>query len=163
WLRALLAGLGSLVLLAALALGLGVVLAEHKMNRHVDVPVQAVALRDDAASLERGKYLFSSRGCVDCHGSAGSGRTLAGDGGLVIAGPNITTGPGGVVAAYQPVDWVRSIRHGVNPQGRPLMIMPSEDYNRFTDDDLGSLVAYIRSLPPGTGQGAIVKLPLPVK
>jgi mono/diheme cytochrome c family protein len=51
----------------------------------------------------------------------------------------------------------------VNPQGRPLMIMPSEDYNRFTDGDLASLVAYVRQLPPASGQGAVVKLPLPVK
>jgi mono/diheme cytochrome c family protein len=133
------------------------------MQRTVSVQVPTVALRGDAASVERGRYLFASRGCVDCHGSAGTGKTFVDDGGLVIAGPNITTGPGGVVAAYQPVDWVRSIRHGVNPQGRALMIMPSEDYNRFTDDDLASLVAYVRSLPPASGQGAVVKLPLPVK
>jgi mono/diheme cytochrome c family protein len=163
WVRALLVVLGSVVLLAVIALGLGLMLAERKMQRTVSVPVQPVALRDDAASVERGKYLFASRGCVDCHGAAGTGRTFVDDGGLVIAGPNITTGPGGVVAAYQPVDWVRAIRHGVNPQGRPLMIMPSEDYNRFTDDDLASLVAYIRQLPPASGQGAVVKLPLPVK
>ncbi|WP_439606183.1 c-type cytochrome [Hydrogenophaga sp.] len=163
WMRALLAGLGALVLLAAAALGLGVLLAERKMQRTVNVQVPTVALRDDAASVERGKYLFSSRGCVDCHGSAGTGRTFVDEGGLVIAGPNITTGPGGVVSAYQPVDWVRAIRHGVNPQGRPLMIMPSEDYNRFTDGDLASLVAYVRQLPPASGQGAVVKLPLPVK
>lgn len=163
WVRALLVVLGSVVLLAVIALGLGLMLAERKMQRHVDVSARPVALREDAASVERGKYLFASRGCVDCHGSAGTGRTFVDDGGLVIAGPNITNGPGGVVAAYQPVDWVRAIRHGVNPQGRPLMIMPSEDYNRFTDDDLASLVAYVRSLPPATGQGATVKLPLPVK
>ncbi|MBT9464423.1 c-type cytochrome [Hydrogenophaga sp.] len=163
WMRALLAGLGALVLLAAIALGLGVMLAERKMQRTVSVQVPTVALRTEAASVERGKYLFASRGCVECHGSTGTGRTFVDDGGLVIAGPNITTGPGGVVAAYQPVDWVRSIRHGVNPKGRPLMIMPSEDYNRFTDDDLASLVAYVRSLPPASGQGAVVKLPLPVK
>jgi mono/diheme cytochrome c family protein len=163
WMRALLAGLGALVLLAAAALGLGVLLAERKMQRTVNVQVPTVALRDDAASVERGKYLFASRGCVDCHGAAGTGRTFVDDGGLVIAGPNITTGPGGVVAAYQPVDWVRAIRHGVSPQGRPLMIMPSEDYNRFTDGDLASLVAYVRQLPPASGQGAVVKLPLPVK
>jgi len=42
-------------------------------------------------------------------------------------------------------------------------VMPSEDYNRFTDDDLAALVAHIRSLPPQTGQGAVVKLPLPVR
>lgn len=163
WMRALLAGLAALVLLGATALGLGVFLAERKMQRFVDVPVKPVALRNDAASIERGKYLFASRGCVDCHGSAGTGRTFAEDGGLVIAGPNITTGPGGVVAGYQPVDWVRAIRHGVSPKGRPLMIMPSEDYNRFTDDDLASLVAYVRALPPASGQGTVLKLPLPVK
>ncbi|MGE0098098.1 MAG: c-type cytochrome [Hydrogenophaga sp.] len=163
WMRALLAGLGALVLLATMALGLGVLLAERKMQRFVDVPARPVAYRDDTASLERGKYLFASRACMECHGSNGTGRTFAEDGGLVIAGPNITTGPGGVVAGYQPVDWVRAIRHGVSPQGRPLMIMPSEDYNRFTDDDLASLVAYVRSLPPASGQGTVLKLPLPVK
>src|SRR5690606_16798932 len=50
-----------------------------------------------------------------------------------------------------------------NPRGRALLIMPSEDYNRFTDEDLGALIAYLRSLPPAPGQGAVVKLPLPVK
>ncbi|WP_137919093.1 c-type cytochrome [Hydrogenophaga sp. 2FB] len=163
WVRVVLGGVVGLVVMAALLVGAGLFLAERKMQRRVEVPVQPVALRNDAASLERGKYLFSSRGCVDCHGSGGTGKTFVDDGGLVIAGPNITTGPGGVVAAYQPVDWVRSIRHGVNPKGRPLMIMPSEDYNRFTDDDLASLVAYVRSLPPGSGQGAVVKLPVPVR
>ena len=31
-----------------------------------------------------------------------------------------------------------AIRHGVKPDGRPLLIMPSEDYNRFTDADLAA-------------------------
>ncbi|MDP2019146.1 c-type cytochrome [Hydrogenophaga sp.] len=164
WVRALLGGLGALLVLVALAAGVGVFLAQQKMQRRVEPPVQPVAYRSDATAIERGKYLYASRGCVECHGSSGTGRTfVADDSGLRIAGPNITTGPGGMVAAYQPVDWVRSIRHGVDPQGRVLMIMPSEDYNRFTDDDLAALVAYVRSLPPGAGQGAIVELPLPVR
>jgi mono/diheme cytochrome c family protein len=80
--------------------------------------------------------------------------------GTHIAGPNIT--PAGVVAGYQPVDWVRTIRHGVKPDGRPAMVMPSEDYNRFTDTDLAALVAYTRSLAPVKGGGkAVVELPLP--
>jgi mono/diheme cytochrome c family protein len=61
------------------------------------------------------------------------------------------------------VDWVRAIRHGVAPGGRALRVMPSEDYNRFTDDDLGSLVAYVRALPPTQGTGAEVSLPLPAR
>lgn len=164
WVRALLAGLGALVVLAVGAGALGLYLAQQKMQRRVEPPVQPVAYRSDTTAIERGKYLFASRGCVECHGSTGTGRVFVEEAnGLRIAGPNITTGAGGMVAAYQPVDWVRSIRHGVNPQGRALMIMPSEDYNRFTDDDLASLVAYVRSLPPGAGRGAIVELPLPVR
>jgi mono/diheme cytochrome c family protein len=164
WVRAVLGGLGALAVLAVLVVGLGLYLAQQKMQRRVEVPVPPVALRDDAASIERGKYLYASRGCVDCHGANGAGRMFLDDGkGMRIAGPNLTTGAQGVVAAYQPLDWVRSIRHGVNPQGRPLMVMPSEDYNRFTDSDLASLVAYVRSLPPTAGNAAIVDLPLPVR
>lgn len=164
WVRAVLGGLAALVALAVLTAGLGLYLAQQKMQRRVEVPVSPVALRDDAASIERGKYLYASRGCVDCHGANGAGRMFLDDGkGMRIAGPNLTTGAQGVVAAYQPLDWVRSIRHGVNPQGRPLMVMPSEDYNRFTDNDLASLVAYVRSLPPVAGNAAIVDLPLPVR
>jgi len=164
WLRR-----GALALLALLVLAAGTLftgnwLAARKMARHVDVPVQPVALRDDAASLARGQYLFASRGCVDCHGAQGNGRMFIDDGkGLRIKGPNISPGPGSVVAAYTPADWVRAIRHGVAPKGRPLMVMPSEDYNRFTDDDLAALVAHIRHLPPAEGTGAIVELPLPVR
>jgi mono/diheme cytochrome c family protein len=122
-----------------------------------------VAYRSDAAAIERGKYLYSSRGCVDCHGANGAGRTFVEEAGLKIKGPNISPGPGNVVAGYQPQDWVRAIRHGVAPSGRPLMVMPSEDYNRFTDDDLAALVAYVRSLPPAPGTAAEVVLPLPAR
>src|SRR5690606_20246889 len=111
-----------------------------------------------------GRYLYASRGCADCHGANGTGKLFLDDeNGLRIAGPNITAGPGGVVAGYLPEDWTRSIRHGVNPTGRPLMIMPSEDYNRLTDDDLASLVAFVRALPPAPGKGVVLELPLPVK
>lgn len=156
--------LAVLLLAAAAAVLAGVQLADRKAQRKVAVEVRPVAYRDDAKALERGRYLFASRGCVDCHGANGAGRTFVEDGdGLLIRGPNITTGPGGVVARYQPVDWVRAIRHGVAPDGRPLMVMPSEDYNRFTDDDLAALVSYVRSLPPASGAPAEVRLPLPAR
>ena len=64
------------------------------------------------------------------------------------------------MAVYQPVDWVRSIRHGVNPEARPLRLMPSEDFNRLTDDDLASIVAYVRQLPVRQGnEHGIIDLP----
>jgi mono/diheme cytochrome c family protein len=164
WLKISGGALAGLALLAAAAAFAGLRLAEWRMQRKVEVQVRPVALTAEAAALERGRYLFSSRGCVDCHGATGAGRSFVDDGdSLHIRGPNLTAGPGSVTAAYRPEDWVRAIRHGVAPGGRPLMIMPSEDYNRFTDGDLAALVAYVRSLPPAPGEPALVKLPLPAR
>ena len=164
WIKRGALALGVLLVLAAAGVATGLQLAERKMARKVAVDVQPVALGSDTAALQRGKYLFSSRGCADCHGANGTGKVFVDNGkDLRIKGPNITTGSGGVVAAYQPADWVRTIRHGVTPAGRPLMIMPSEDYNRLTDADLGALVAYVKTLPPATGTGAEVVLPLPAR
>ena len=155
---------GVLVVGAAAAVVVGLQLADRKMARQVAVQVQPVAYASGAPALERGRYLYASRGCVDCHGANGGGRMFLDDGkGMRIQGPNISPGPGNVVAGYAPQDWVRAIRHGVAPGGRPLMIMPSEDYNRFTDADLAALVAYIRSLPPVPGEAAILDLPVPVR
>ena len=148
-------GLGALVATA-------LILGERRAARRIDISVAPVSLRSDAAAVERGRYLYNSRGCVDCHGANGGGATLADDGkGLKLAGPNVTAG-NPRMASYQPVDWVRSIRHGVGADGRALRLMPSEDYNRLTDDDLASIVAYVRQLAsqPGQEQG-IIQLPLP--
>ena len=155
---------GTVVVLALAAVGAAAVgqhLAERKRQRQISVPVAAVPYADGAPALARGKYLYESRGCVDCHGLDGAGRTFLNDGkGTHIAGPNIS--PAGVVAKYQAVDWVRTIRHGVKPDGRPALVMPSEDYNRFTDTDLAALVAHVRNLAPVQGGvRMVVELPLP--
>ena len=164
WLRRATMALGVVLLLGVAAGALGLQLAERRMARQVVVDVQPVPPAADAAALTRGKYLFASRGCVDCHGANGAGKVFVDNGkDLRIKGPNITAGAGGVVGGYQPADWVRAIRHGIAPGGRPLMIMPSEDYNRLTDADLAALVAYIQSLPAASGTGAEVVLPLPAR
>lgn len=164
WLKRIVLALVALVALAAAALFAGDQLARQKMQRKVEVAVKGVAFRDDAAAVERGRYLFASRGCVDCHGAQGGGKVFLDDGkGMLIKGPNISPGPGSVVAGYTAADWERSIRHGVNPVGRALMVMPSEDYNRLTDDDLAALVAHLRHMAPATGGGPVVTLPLPVR
>lgn len=162
WIKWCAIGVGTVVVLAAAAAFTGVQLADRKMARQVPVKVQPVAYASDTQTLERGKYLYQSRGCTDCHGVNGGGRTFVKESnGLHIAGPNITSG--GVTAGYKPDDWVRVIRHGVKPDGRPALIMPSEDYNRFTDADLAAIVAHVRSLPAQSGGAAIVELPLPVR
>lgn len=163
WMRAGLAGIAGMAGAAALAVAAGVGLAGIRMERQVDVPHYPLALRRDAAAVERGEYLYTSRGCADCHGADGAGRTFVQAEGLHLAGPNISPGPGSVVAGYRPSDWERSLRHGVKPDGRPLRVMPSQDYNRLTDADLSAIVAYVRQLAPVAGGGAVIELPLPAR
>lgn len=157
---------GVVALLVVIGIGLVVaanLLFERKRDRVVKVDVRPIAVVANAAALERGKYLFMSRGCGDCHAANGAGRAFIDepDGGFYVRSPNIT--PAGVAAKYSEQDWVRTIRHGVNPQGRPLFIMPSEDYNRFTDGDVAALIAYARSIPAVSGGSAELRVPLPVK
>lgn len=163
WLRRSLIAAGALAGIAALVVGTGIAMAHQRMTRQVQVAVQPLALPTDAAALARGSYLYRTRGCTDCHGADGAGRTLVDQGGLKIAGPHIGNGTGSVTAGYRVDDWVRAIRHGVAPGGRPLMIMPSQDYNRLTDADLGALVAYLKQLPPASGGSAVLQLPLPMR
>lgn len=159
WIKRTLYAAGGVVVVAAGALVLGTTLGNRKAMRHVEVAVAPVAIPTDAASIERGRYLFATRGCTDCHGTDGGGRAFIDDGGMYAKAPNITPGPGNVVAAYKPEDWVRTIRHGVKPAGQPLFIMPSEDYNRLTDADLGAMVAYLKQMPPVEGSGLVKKIP----
>lgn len=153
-----------LAAVVAATTALGALWAERKMQRQLVLDVPAVPARADAASIERGRYLFASRGCVDCHGANGAGRTFIDDAnGLRVRGPNLTPGAHGVVAGYTSADWDRVVRHGIKRDGRPALIMPSEDYNRLTDDDLAALVAYVQQLPAVDGEPGEVRLPLLVR
>lgn len=163
WIRRSLLAATAVAVLAAGTVLAGTQLAERRMNRLIDVRPLPVALRSDAAAIDRGRYLYGSRGCADCHGADGAGRTFVKTDNLHLAGPNISPGPGSVVAGYQALDWVRTLRHGVKPDGRPVRVMPSEDYARLTDDDVGALVAFVRSLPPVAGGPAVIELPLPAQ
>jgi mono/diheme cytochrome c family protein len=156
--------LGILVMLAALVAAVLLWNSQHKINRVVEVTAAAVPYAAGSDSVERGKYLYQARGCAECHGDNGAGKTVIDDpNGLFVHGANLTQGKASAIRNYTELDWVRAIRHGVKPDGRPAFIMPSQDYNRFTDGDLADLVAYVRALPPVDGTGTEIRLPLIVK
>ncbi len=140
---------GGLVGLLALALAVVYGLSESRVNKVYDVQPAAVAVPAGAEAIAEGKRLFSSRGCVDCHHGNGAGGLFIDDPLLShINAANLTGGEGGIGGSYSDRDWVRSIRHGVRPDGKPLWIMPSHEYNGLNDHDLGALIAYLKSLPP---------------
>lgn len=154
----------AIAILAVLAIAIVSLAAARKQERVVDVTVAPVASPATPEALAHGEYLYRSRGCMECHGADGHGRVFIDDpNGLYVKAPNITPGASSPTASYTSRDWVRSIRHGLDPQGHPLLIMPSEDYNRLADDDLAALVVYVLSLPPAQGGQAEIRMPLMVK
>jgi mono/diheme cytochrome c family protein len=142
-----LSGAAALILIAAAAV---YGFSEARYRRQYTVTPNAIAIPTDSQSIARGAHLVQTfGGCVECHGENMAGRVVFDDPAVGrVYGANLTRGRGGVGAALTDVDLVRAIQHGVGRNGRPLKVMPSTDYVHLTDEDLGAIVAYVKSRPP---------------
>jgi cytochrome c553 len=111
--------------------------------------VPHVTVRSDPASLAHGKYLAERVAlCVDCHGEDWGGKVINDSFAMGrLVSTNLTRGRGGVGATRSDEDFVRAILHGVKEDGRSVIFMPSADYH-FTEEDLGAILGYVRSVPP---------------
>lgn len=151
WLKRLAIGVFGLVVIIGVAgAGLYGVTGSH-IRKSYDIKPENITVTSDAATLERGKHLVSAIGkCFDCHGANFQGQVMVDDPAFGrLASANLTSGNGGVAANYKTdADWVRAIRHGVRPDGRALIFMPSQEYYYFNDQDLAAVIAYIKALPP---------------
>lgn len=140
---------GGLVALLVVSAAVVYGVTNARMERTYDVdPAMIHVPEPDSAVLARGGHVATIRGCRDCHGEHFGGSAFIDEApiGRFVAS-NLTAGEGGVGATYTDVDWVRAIRHGVGPDGKPLLFMPSYEYFPLGDEDLGALIAYIKSLP----------------
>ena len=136
--------------LIIVALGAVYVVSSRRLAEQYAVTPTPLAIPTDSASIERGRHLAESRlGCADCHGPDLGGKAVVEDAmfGHFIA-PNLTRGAGGIGATYTDADWVRSVRHGIRPNGRPLVFMPSGEFSRLSEEDLGDVLAYVKQAPP---------------
>jgi len=123
-------------------------LGESRLKRVYNVPKESITIPIDAKSLTEGKRIFQYRGCEACHGEQLQGLVYLDNPaiGQVIT-PNLTTGNGGIGVQRTDEDLLRSIRHGVRPNGTPLLFMPSTEFYFLSDNDVGRVIAYIRSAP----------------
>ena len=118
--------------------------------------------------LARGEYLF--KGCAGCHsphdwtkhdvpilpGMRGAGMVMPIEElpGRIVA-PNLTPDPETGAGAWTDDQFARAIREGIGHDGRALFpMMPYPHFRALPDEDLASVVVYLRTLPP-------VKNPLP--
>ena len=141
-------GLGIVVVLVLVAVGVMYFRGQSRFNQTYAVQVENVAVPSDAASLERGKHLVTLL-CSGCHGENLAGTAFFNDPGLgTIHAKNLTSGKGGIGASYTDADFVRTLRHGVRPDGTSVFVMPSKDFHYLSDQDLGGIIAYLKTVPP---------------
>ena len=151
WLRRLATAVGALVTLVAAFAATVWIVSSREIAATLAIPVRPfTAAPRDSATLARGAHLVEVIGkCTECHAADLGGSVFIDDPamGRVVA-PNLTQG--GPLAAWSDAEIVRALRHGVSRDGRRLLIMPSEDYNAFSDEDAAALIAYLRAQPPVT-------------
>jgi mono/diheme cytochrome c family protein len=130
------------------------------------------------ARLERGKYLVDAvTGCLGCHSDAefskpgsppkegrlGAGTVWIGSDTPWVVAPNITPDKETGAGNWTDDTLARSIREGVGHDGRALLpIMPYPHYRSMSDEDIASVIVYIRSLPPVRNQLPAIKIPFPL-
>jgi mono/diheme cytochrome c family protein len=151
-------GRGALVLAFVLVVALVVVYVESErlLRRTYAVPVTELVIPKDSASIVEGGRLARILGCYNgCHGSEVQGELFVDEFLFAtIKSPDLTR----VVATLSPGQLERVIRQGVRSNGESVLGMPAASFYYLTDEDLGSVLAFLKSLPPSDGPDTSVRL-----
>src|SRR5262245_2465299 len=145
WLRLIVSGLlAALCAFAAVVALLGV----YKLEAPRPNPLANIQIARSPERLARGERLAHL--CASCHSSSRQLPLVGGtehfvEGLGTIVAPNLT--PGGPLKDWTDSEIIRAIREGVDRHGRALMIMPAENFRYMSDDDVQSVVAYLRAQP----------------
>jgi len=146
WLGILLA---ALVVIGVVAMAGVFLISGSRLNKTYDVAVQPITIPTDAAGIAEGGRLITIRGCNGCHTPDLGGTVMIDDPALgTFSSANLTSGAGSATAQYTVEDWDRAIRHGVKPNGKGVMIMPSNEFSVLSDEQLGQMIAYLQTVPP---------------
>ncbi len=147
WIGIVLGSLLVLILLVAAGLYL---MGSARSQKTYTFPESNINLPTDAESIAYGKHRAETL-CEGCHGPDLAGINKWFDGGPLgtIDSANLTTGEGGFGReATSTEDYVRAIRHGIDPQGKPIFMPAVVSTAYLSDQDLGAIIAYVKSVPP---------------
>jgi mono/diheme cytochrome c family protein len=133
-----------------------------------------------AARLERGRYLVEGPGhCFMCHseldwnregpppkaGAQAGGQSPFCEETLPwLSAPNISPDRQTGAGTWTDGQFRRALRQGIGNDGRTLFpMMPYRLFHEMSDEDLTSVIAYLRSIPPVRREVPRTRLPEPVK
>jgi mono/diheme cytochrome c family protein len=140
WIGIIVGGLLGLIVVALVVLSF---VGGTQLKKTREVEVETITIPDDEVALARGEHLVNIA-CRDCHGADLAGGVIFDEAPLgAIYAANIS----GVAQTHSDADLIRAIRHGVDQDGRQLMIMPAETFVHFSAEDLGAVIAYLKTVP----------------
>ena len=136
---------------AGLAVGLAVLVpavvwlrAESVIERRYPLLSSTAAASKEEKSIRRGAHLINIAGCADCHGSDLEGRLQLKDGVLPMWSSNLRR----LAHTIADEDFERAVRNGITPESTSTWLMPAMDYTYMSEDDVASLLSYLRTLGP---------------
>ncbi len=142
-------GLAVVVVLIVAAIAVFYFTGGAKYAETFDIEAEYLSVTADSATLADGERLVATHGCFLCHGDDLGGAPFIESGFFMhLPAPNLTPGQGGLDADFELADFERAVRHGVNRDGRGLVIMPAETYAYLSDEEVGQMYAYLRSMAP---------------
>jgi hypothetical protein len=167
------------VLLAVIVIGIPAMVGIRPFIGPKTRPLTDRTFERTPARLERGKYLVTSglAPCILCHspldatggrlvvppGKELTGRNWAPDGAPFVTAQNLTPDPDTGIGRITDDQLARAIREGIGYDGRTLFpIMPYPLFKAIPDEDLASIVVYLRSLKPVRSDLPPSALPFPV-
>jgi len=128
--------------------------------------------------LMRGKYLVDGvTGCFGCHsdldwskpgappiaGREGAGHIWSDQDMPWLVAPNITPDNETGIGSWSDDILARAIREGIGHDGRALFPqMPYPHYRDMSDEDLASIIVYLRTVPPVRNQLPTTRMPFPL-
>jgi mono/diheme cytochrome c family protein len=165
WVRRLarIGGYGILVLLVLAALALTFTVGWRPVIGAKKRPLTAHKFEPTPERMRRGEYLVRAViNCMGCHSKydekadppvllskEGAGAVLYEEGIFRIVAPNITSDPETGLGKWSDDAIARAIREGIAADGSALFpVMPYEHFRELSDEDLASIVVFLRSLPP---------------
>ena len=168
-----------IVLLVVVAVGAVKILGPRAFLGPRVRPLTSRTFEATPARLQRGEYLANSIGCLYCHsphdwskaddpilpGMKGAGQQLPylDLPGKVYA-PNLTPDKETGAGNWSDDMLARGIREGIGHDGRALFgIMPFSHYRNMPDEDLASIIVYLRTLPPVKNAVPKTEIIFPVK
>ena len=165
WVRRLarIGGYGILVLLVLAALALTFTVGWRPVIGAKKRPLTAHKFEPTPERMRRGEYLVRAViNCMGCHSKydekadppvllskEGAGAVLYEEGIFRIVASNITSDPETGLGKWSDDAIARAIREGIAADGHALFpLMPYEHIRSMSDEDLASVVVFLRSLPP---------------